>query len=416
MIPLWNVYSFFVTYANIDQYDPRTAAPPVERRPELDRWIVSELNSLIAVVTGALDGYEPDVACRGIESFVEYLSNWYVRRSRRRFWKSGVLGQADGRDDEDKLSAYATLYECLTTLTRLVAPFIPFMAEAMYQNLSAPLNTGLVGSVGGGCESVHLKSYPVADASRVDERLSEATRLAMRLSSLGRGARSKAGLKVRQPLAEAVVSLPTEAERAYLAEIDEQLRDELNVKAIKDASEVGGRVRFEVRPNLPVLGPKYGGELASIREQLAGMDASDIALKVERGQQIQLEGSALLPDEVLVEQYPLEGYSAASEAGYAVAVTTEVSHELALEGLARELVHRIQGMRRSAGFEIADRIVTYYRGPDELDEVVAAHGDYIKKETLSSELLKGDSPEGAYVESEKVNGLQVMLALRREQL
>ena len=190
MIPLWNVYSFFVTYANIDQYDPRSPAPPVEKRPELDRWIISELNVLIGEVVAALDRYEPDTASRSVGRFVEYLSNWYVRRSRRRFWKSGVLGRNDGADD-DKLSAYSTLYECLVALVKLVAPFMPFVTEAMYRNL--------VGSVDGGSESVHLESYPEADSSKIDEGLAEATRLAMRLSSLGRAARSKAGLECGSP-------------------------------------------------------------------------------------------------------------------------------------------------------------------------------------------------------------------------
>ena len=398
MIPLWNVYSFFVTYANIDGYDPTTTAPPVGQRPELDRWIISELNELIAEATLALDRYAPEEACRRFESFVEYLSNWYVRRSRRRFWKSEA--------DQDKLAAHATLCECLVAVTKLLAPFLPFMAEAMYQNL--------VRSVDGRHESVHLEDYPEADTARIDRGLSEATRLAMRLSSLGRAARSKAGIKVRQPLAEAVVSAPTEAERGRLAEIQDQLMDELNVKSVRDASEVGGLTRFEVRPNYRALGPKYGSGLASITEQLAKQNATDIALKVEAGQHIELEGFALLPDEVLVEQYPLEGYSAASEAGYAVAVTTEVSPELAAEGLARELVHRIQNMRKAAGFDIADYIVTYYRGAGELNAVVASYGDYIRQETLSRDLVKAPPAGDAYVEEHSMNGIDAVLGVRRE--
>ena len=404
LIPLWNVYSFFVTYANIDQYDPSVPAPAVESRPELDRWIISELNALIADVSDALDGYQPDVASRGVERFVGYLSNWYVRRSRRRFWKSGVLRRMDGGADEDKLSAYATLYECLVTLTKLMAPFVPFVAEEMYQNLTAD----------GGRESVHLESYPVADESVIDRALSDATRLAMRVSSLGRAARSKAGIKVRQPLAEAVVSVPTEDERAHLAKIEDQLRDELNVKSIKDAMEVGGLIQFEVRPNLPVLGPKYGRKLADIAGQLAKLDATDIAHSVERGQNVELEGFTLRPDEVLVQQNPVEGYSAASEAGYAVAVSTDVSKELKLEGLAREMVHRIQNMRRSAGFDIADHIVTFYQGASELDEVVAAQRGYIEQETLSREVVKAAAAEGAHVETHVVDGLEVVIGVKRD--
>ena len=406
IIPLWNVYSFFVTYAIIDEYDPRTSAPPVERRPELDRWIVSELNSLIAGVTSALDSYEPDAACRGVESFVEYLSNWYVRRSRRRFWKSGVLGHADGGADEDKLSAYATLYECLVTLTKLVAPFMPFMAEAMYQNL--------VRSVDGKCESVHLETYPVADASRVDGRLSEATRLAMRISSLGRAARSKAGIKVRQPLKGVKVRLKTSAEEELLAQVESQVREELNVYEVSllaHDTDLKVYMDFGVRPDTSVLGPKYGSELDDVASALASADPFSVYTRVSAGRDVEIGGYTLTAGEVRLTSVDRPGYSTSSDAGITVVVDTDVTEQLLLEGLARELVHRIQSMRRSAGFEIADRIVTYYQGPDELDEVVAAHGDYIKKETLSSELLQGASPEGAFVESQKVNGLQVVLAL-----
>ena len=406
VIPLWNVYSFLVTYANIDRYDPSTPAPELANRPELDRWIVSELNTLISEVTGALDGYEPDRAARSAERFVEYLSNWYVRRSRRRFWKSGVLGGPNGADDEDKLSAYATLYECLVALTKLLAPIMPFVTESIYQNL--------VASTAYGRESVHLESYPRADESKVDCRLSEAVRLAMVLSSLGRAARSSAGLKVRQPLAEAVVSVPTQAEREHLGEIEEQLRDELNVRAVRDATEVGGVFQFEIRPNFAVLGPKYGPDVPGIVRQLTALDAAEVAAAVEEGRQIGLNDFTLLPDEVLVTQTPLEGYSVSSEGGYAVAVATEVSPELALEGLARELVHRIQGMRRSAGFDIADHIVTYYGGSAQLASVLTAHGDYVCQETLSREVLSSLPPDDAYVESHELDDVEVVLGVKRD--
>ena len=404
IIPLWNVYSFFVTYANIDRYDPATAAPDLTRRPELDRWIISELNGLIAEVTHALDSFEPDRASRSLEGFVEYLSNWYVRRSRRRFWKSGILSDAEEDADDDKLCAYATLYECLVTLIKLLAPFMPFTTESMYQNL--------VRSSSAGYESVHLDMYPKADVSKVDRRLSDATRLAMRISSMGRAARSKAGIKVRQPLAEAVVSVPTDSERDRLVEIEEQLKEELNVKAVTDARELGGVIRFEIMPNFALLGPKYTSAVPEIVRQLAAQDPADVALSVEGGRDVQLPDFTLQPDEVLVTHIPMEGYSEASEAGYAVAVTTEVSAELALEGLAREVVHRIQTMRREAGFDIADYIVTYYQGDPGLDEMIAAHGDYIRRETLSREIVRGAPAEDAFTETLELNGTITVIGVR----
>ncbi|MDP6402157.1 MAG: isoleucine--tRNA ligase [SAR202 cluster bacterium] len=405
LIPLWNVYSFLVTYANIDRYDPATTPPELSSRPELDRWIIAELNGLVAEVTDALDNFDPDRAASEVEHFVEYLSNWYVRRSRRRFWKSGILGNGGSEQDEDKLSAYATLYECMTALARLLAPFTPFVAEALYQNL--------VRSTGAGAESVHLDFYPVSDASKVDRRLSGVVRLAMRLSSLGRAARNKAGLKVRQPLAEAVVSVPTQAEREYIQELTPQLLDELNVKSVREASQVEGVIRFEIRPNLPILGPKYGPKLAEINRALAAADATDIALDVESGRHINLGAFTLLPDEVLVTQIPMEGYSASSEGGYTVAVATEVSPELAQEGLAREMVHRVQNMRRTAGFDIADHIVTYHEGGPEIEAMMATHGEYVQQETLSDQAINRKPPSEAYTEMHDLNGTEVELGVRR---
>ena len=398
LIPLWNVYSFFVTYANIDQYDPSTQAPEIEQRPELDRWIISELNSLVAEVTDSLENFVPDSASRAVEGFVEYLSNWYVRRSRRRFWKSDT--------DDDKLSAYATLYECLVTLSKLLAPIIPFMTETMYRNL-VPQQVG-------GKESVHLESYPIADASKIDLQLSEATRLAMRLSSMGRAARNKAGLKVRQPLEKALVKLRTAEEAQLLEQVIPQVQDELNVKDIVAFSDETEVLDFKVQANMPVLGPKYGMELHNIIAGLNAADPMEVYAQVSAGNKVDVEGYDIEPDEILVSSSDKEGYSVASEGGYILAVTTEVSAELALEGLAREIVHRIQNMRRSAEFDIADYIVTYYQGSPELDEVMSVHGDYIQRETLSRQIVKGQPPEDAYTESHKVEGLEVTIGVKRE--
>ena len=406
IIPLWNVYSFFVTYANIDRYNPSTPAPSVENRPELDRWIISELNSLVADVTDALDGFEPDRASRIVEHFVEYLSNWYVRRSRRRFWKSGVLSESDSAVDEDKLCAHATLYECLVTLTKLLAPFIPFVTESMYQNL--------VRSANGGAESVHLDSYPQADMAKVDQRLSEATRLAMRLSSLGRAARSKAGIKVRQPLETALVKLHSPGDAELLAKVTSQVQEELNVKEIVPVADESDFLEFSVQPNRTLLGPKYGAELPNIVSRLSAADPREVSSRVSAGDKVRVEGYSLEPEEVVISTADLPGYSANSEAGYAVAVTTHVSPELALEGLARELVHRIQDMRRAAGFDIADHIVTYYDGGPRLDDVLVAHGDYIAQETLSR-LVKAQPAPGAYAETHKMDGIEVTLGVQQEE-
>ena len=400
IIPLWNVYSFFVTYANIDRYDTTATPPPVSERAELDRWILSELNQLVREVTDAFENFDPDRAARNVEGFVEYLSNWYVRRSRRRFWKAGILAE---NADADKHGAYATLYDCLLTLIKLIAPVMPFMTEQMYGNLTN----------GESKESIHLDDFPVADESLIDQRLSDATRLAMRLSSMGRAARSKAGLKVRQPLQHALVRLRSSDEVALLSQVAPQVQDELNVKQIEPVTDEGDVLEYKVQPNLRLLGPKYGAELRNIVAALNDANPAEIHGQVRSGNSVALNGVVLEPDEVLVETLDKDGYAVSNEGGYTVAVSTEVSEALRLEGDARELVHGIQNMRRSADFDIADHIVTYYESSPELDAVIAAHGDYIRQETLTQELVSQPPADDAYTETLKVNSIEATIGVRR---
>ncbi|MDP2931490.1 MAG: isoleucine--tRNA ligase [Chloroflexota bacterium] len=330
---LWNVYSFFVTYANIDKFTPGAAVAPSS---ELDRWIISELNQLILDVDTALNGYDPTEGGRKIEGFVDELSSWYVRRSRRRFWKS--------ESDTDKLSAYNTLYQCLVTLAKLLAPFMPFLAEELYQNLVCTVSPQAP-------DSVHLADFPVADESKIDKQLSENIRLVMKVSSLGRAARSQAGIKVRQPLARVMVNVGSRKERAELERLVSQVLDELNVKDL---------------------------------------------------------GFVESPTE-LEKPY----YVVCSEGTCSVAVLTEIPPELVAEGVAREVVHRLQTMRRAAGFDIADHIITYYEGDDYVKQVMKDFANYIKQETLSRELVEGVLKEGAFAEKHKLGGHEVSLGVRR---
>jgi len=336
LLTLWNVYSFFITYANIDEFNPASETAKIEPSV-LDRWIVSELNQLVADVDTALEGYNPTEAGRKIEGFVGDLSNWYVRRSRRRFWKS--------ENDADKLAAYTTLYQCLVTASKLLAPFTPFLAEELYRNLVCPAFPKAP-------DSVHLADFPVADKEKIEERLSVDTRLAIRLSSLGRAARSKAGIKVRQPLARVVVSLASKEENQSLERIEAQIIDEINIKELKVVEN-----------------------------------------------ESELESA---------------GYEVSSEAGYGVAIATEITSELAAEGLARDVIHRLQTMRRSAGFDIADYITTYYQGGAYIKQVMDTFGEYIKRETLSRELVDGILGEGVFSEKFKLAGNEVMLAVARK--
>ncbi len=340
LLTLWNVYSFFVTYANIDHFVPdqsNTSAEPAE----LDRWIISELNQLILDVDRALEDYNPTEAGRRIEAFVNELSNWYVRRSRRRFWKS--------ENDADKLAAYTTLYECLVTLAKLMAPFTPFLAEELYQNLVATAFPEAP-------DSVHLADFPVADKTKIDKQLSDNTQLAMKISSLGRAARSKAGIKVRQPLPTNYVSdsLISYGGQLALERVKPQILEELNVKDIKLAT---------------------AAELADMARQ---------------------------PD------YVVDNIANPSSAFY-----TQISPELLREALAREIVHRLQTMRRAAGFDIADYIITYYQGDDYIRQVMKDFASYIKQETLSRELNCGIPSEGVFTASYKLSGHEVLLGVCR---
>ncbi len=397
MLTLWNTYSFFVTYANIDNFVPgeQPAAPP----SNLDRWILSELQSLIQTVTTAMDGYDPTSAARAIQGFVDDLSNWYVRRSRRRFWKS--------ESDADKLAAYQTLYHCLVDITRLAAPFVPFISETIYQNLVRSTDQGAA-------ESVHLCLIPDADAALIDRKLMDDTRLVMRIASLGRAAREKAGIKVRQPVGEILVRVKSKEEEAALDELEAQVREELNVKRIRFVPDASELVTYAIRPRIDLLGPKYRGAMPSVIRRLKEADEAEVARLVRTRQEVKLGEFTLLPDEIEVVAKEREGFAVAMEGDYAVGVSTSLSPELLQEGLARELVHRIQTMRRNADFRIEDYITTYYETDPELAEVIRKFEDYIRQETLSEALVNAPAPDTVYAEAFKLDGHQVKFGVRRK--
>lgn len=333
LLTLWNTYSFFVLYANIDGFVP--VKQEVPNLSELDRWIVSEMNQLVLDVTKAMDVYNFTQAIRLIEQFIDALSNWYVRRSRRRFWKS--------ESDDDKLAAHTTLYRCLVTLAGLLAPLVPFIPEEMYQNLVRSVN-------GDAPESVHLTDYPVADKDEIDEALNRSMELVMSLASLGRAARAKANIKVRQPLAMARICVSNDAERDAVAVLGEHIREELNVK--------------------------------------------------------DLEFVEKLPDDE-------QGCAVASDERYSVGVVTALSDELVAEGLAREIVRRLQMIRRSAGLEISDHIAVFYSGDAALHDVFVSFADYIRQETLSVDLTRIQPPEDSHVQTLRLDGKELVVGVKR---
>ena len=387
LLTLWNTYSFFVTYANLDGFDPTEPQVPPEERSELDRWLLAETHALIRDVTEAMERYDVTDSTKAISRFVESLSNWYIRRSRRRFWRGR------GEDDKDKMAAYQTLYEALVTLSHLLAPFTPFVAEEMYQNLVLSFRPDAP-------ESVHLSYWPSYDEKLIDEQLRADMALAQQLASLGHAARQRAGIKVRQPLAVMWVHLPKASQRESLERMKPLLVDELNVKDVKvmDAAAQYADVKIHLLP--AQLGRKYGALYPKMRAAVAKMDQEALAAKLQNGEPIQLEveGQTITvqPDEAEVRVKPRSGYAVAMEGGYMVALSTEITRELRLEGYARELVRHIQELRKDAGFDLSDRIVTYLKGSQVLADVLSAFGDYVARETLSQRLVTdADSlPEG----------------------
>jgi len=398
LLTLWNTYSFFVSYANIDGFVPSRGA--WQPTAEIDRWLLSELNALVAKVTAELDAYDPTDAARAIEAFVDDLSNWYVRRSRRRFWRGATEG------DADKQSAYDTLYSALVTLAKLIAPFTPFIAEELWQNLVRQADPAAP-------ESVHLADWPTADPRRVDETLNAETQLVKRACSLGRAARAKAQIKVRQPVAQVLVKVRDAAEEDALRRNANLVLEELNAREFLLIGDDAGIVRYEVKPNLPVLGKKFAAELPTIRAALAALDPDEVAESVRRGRQVEVGGQTLDPGDLLLVAHDTEGYAVAGEAGYLVAVTTAITPELAAEGLARELVRRIQDLRREAGLELTDRITTWVSGDATVAHVLDRHGGYIRGETLTTELLAGEPPAGATRVDHDLEGDRVTIAVEK---
>ncbi|UCH56927.1 MAG: isoleucine--tRNA ligase [Candidatus Bathyarchaeota archaeon] len=394
-MPLLNVYQFFSIYANLDGWTPEQEP---ENLSDLDRWVLSKLNSLVVKVTESLDNFDVYSPTREIERFVDDLSKWYVRRSRRRFWKSEA--------DDDKKAAYSTLYTCLKTLATLMAPITPFITEAMYRKLVRAVEPEAP-------ESIHLLRWPEADTDLIDVELMERMDLVTRISSLGRAARNGSGIKLRQPLQEAVVVAEVETLR-MLEGIDWLVEEELNVKEVKLSQDRGDLYRYLVKPMNSELGRKHGRLLPKVVEALKSFGQEDVA-RLLRGESVELEVKGVRlevqPDEVEVVFLPVEPYSVMEEPELMVGVRVELTEELKREGLSRDIVRRIQALRKEADFEIDDEIDTYFSGDPEVEEVFKVEGEYISTETLSRTLSRGKPPKGAYTGEFDIDGKKLRLGL-----
>ncbi len=379
-LTLWNTYSFFVTYANLDEWSPDTS--DAKEYSDLDKWLLSSLHALVRDVTEAYEQYDVLNATRPIEKFVDQLSNWYLRRSRRRFWKT--------ESDADKAAAYATLYEALKTLAFLLAPTMPFLADALYQNLirevdpSAPI-------------SIHLDHWRSYDPEMIDESLNQSMTTVMKLASLGHAARNSENLKVRQPLAEAAFVIGNAEEQQVVDEFAELLKDELNVKKLSLLGSASEAVRFSLNPLPKQLGQRFKALFPKIRKALLDLPADQSARRLLDGESLMImvdgESYEITPDEVEVRAEAKEGYAVASEGAYLAALVTDLSPKLVQEGLVREFVRRVQSLRKDADLDIADRIRLYYIASNDLAEAVNTFEDYIKEETLTQDLVMGVIPE-----------------------
>ena len=422
---LWNTHSFFTTYANIDGWRPSDRTQTPQPSIDLDRWILSELHVLIGRVTSALDDYDATAASRALERFVDDLSNWYIRRSRRRFWSSARSG-GDGADADGlaaKESAYATTYTVLTTLARLLAPLTPYLAEDIWQNLVAEQAE----RNGDAPLSVHLAPWPQVDERLIDVELNTEMTLVQRVASLGRAARSNAGIRVRQPLASVAVAPRSQTDTRIVERHRATIADELNVKRVELAQAAGESRRYTIKPNLRVLGPRLGAQLPALRSALASLTpelATAVAQAAEAGQSVEIEGVSLMASDLLIEsQSGAESNGDAATASddvCTVTLDTALDGALAREGLAREAAHRIQNLRRDSGLHPSDRIQLRLATADgELGAALADFESMIASETLARTVERSAEPppslpdDGWGREEAVIEGAALAIGLRR---
>ncbi|MDA1060537.1 MAG: isoleucine--tRNA ligase [bacterium] len=387
-LTLWNTYSFFITYANIDDFKPDMEFSKFLPENKLDQWILSELNTLIKGVTEEMDQYNLPRATRPMMDFLENLSNWYVRRSRRRFWKS--------ESDSDKSEAYQSLYIVLLQFTKLIAPFMPYISDEIYQNLT-------------GDESVHLADWPEINDNAIDENLNKEIHIVRQIVNLGHSVRSKAKLKVRQPLSQVSIALPEGISEHWIESQKDVILEELNVKDLVIMKEASDIMEVQVVPNSKVLGPKYGKDVQFIIQQIKEGNfeiASSDAIKV--GQ------FTLMGDEVDFGFRGKEGFDVESEDGIVVALDTVINDELRNEGYARDIVRQIQELRKEADYQVDDRIYVLIQTEKELENAITDFADYIKRETLADELQTSGEMAWDKEKIMNIDGKEVKVAVRKE--
>jgi isoleucyl-tRNA synthetase len=400
LLTLWNTYSFFVLYANAEELGPsdfgQSTVPGPAELTELDRWALSRLQTTKQLACDHLEAFDSVRAGQAIAAFVDELSNWYVRLSRRRFWQG------------DR-AAFATLRHCLLEVSALLAPFIPFVTEEIHANLSG----GAADEHRELADSVHLRDYPELDDSLLDVDLERGMAAVRRTVELGRAARAQAKLKVRQPLRTAVI-VASDDERREIERLETLVRDELNVKELEFVSEEADLVRYEAKPNYRELGPRFGKQMPQVASAIAALDPGSVAEAISGARHIgiNVDGTEheLGPDDITLTMVPLEGYEVEAEAGHAVGLALELDDDLRREGLAREVVHAIQNARKEAGLEITDRISLTLAGDEELLAAARAHEGYVAGETLATSVSYDGADAGS---AAAIEGRELRIAVER---
>jgi isoleucyl-tRNA synthetase len=398
---LVNTYAFFAMYANIDMVTLAGESIPLAERQQIDRWILSELNSQLQRYTQAMDAYDPTRAARGLGDFiVDQLSNWYVRRNRRRFWKSEM--------GKDKLAAYQTLYECLSTVCKLLAPFSPFLAEELFRNLNAGTGREQV-------ESVHIAVLPAVDALVIDPDLERRMERAEKIVMLVRAMRMKSNLKVRQPLRKIILPVADVQEREDVETMQDVILDEVNVKSIEYVTDESGLVRKQAKPSFKSIGPKHGKAVKQVAGRIKDLSESEVdSLEKTGSLEIPVDGGMVTigrEDVEVVREY-VQGWLVESDAGVTVALDTQLDDALIAEGCAREFVSRVQNMRKDANFAVTDRIAIFYQASPAMGETLQVMSNYVKTETLAVELRQGNGP-GEHSASFEINKEPFSVAIER---
>jgi isoleucyl-tRNA synthetase len=401
LIQLWNSYSFFATYAAVDGFDPGKGSIEDADLNIMDQWILSKLHLFIKDSREAMDQFRSDLLMKKFDLFLDELSNWYIRRSRRRFWKS--------EDDADKQAAYVVLYQVLTNVIKILAPVLPFVTENIFQNLVRNLDSAEP-------ESVHLCDYPISDESKINLDLMDKVDALRRVVELGRSARNKANLKIRQPLAALSFTVKDDGVADFIFEQQNVVLDELNVKSLHHAESESDLIRYIIKPNLPLLGKKFGKMLPQIRVYLNDADGDQILndIRTQKNYTFDLNGESiiLIRDDLLIDTESAEGFTSSGDDHVTVGLTIKLTEELVQEGIVRDVIRQVQTMRKNANFAVEDRIIIYGLLEGPVGEAIRSFEEFFKNEVLAVELIE-ENQSGEFSDAFQIGDQKVRLGLKR---